>query len=68
MIYLEKNTVNEISVMKKNDTLKNEFLMEEKKLVSSLRADTFVKTLTPEINWSIIRKKLLDCNFNELIS
>jgi len=35
--------------------------------IGSVRADEFVKILTPEINWRITREKLLDNNFNELI-
>ncbi len=35
--------------------------------IGSIRADEFVKILTPEIDWRITREKLLDNNFNELI-
>jgi|GEM_PF-2302072 len=43
-------------------------LMQEKVSVSSIRADEFLKILTPEMDWRITREKLLDCNFNELIN
>ncbi|MDD3013869.1 MAG: TIGR03960 family B12-binding radical SAM protein, partial [Candidatus Gastranaerophilales bacterium] len=33
----------------------------------SLRADEFLKFLTPDIKWSIKREKLFDCNFKELV-
>lgn len=35
--------------------------------VVSLRADDFMKFLTPDINWSITREKLYDCNLKELV-
>lgn len=43
-------------------------LMKEPVSISSIRADEFLKILTPEINWRITREKLLDSNFNELIN
>ncbi|HSA06349.1 MAG TPA: TIGR03936 family radical SAM-associated protein [Candidatus Gastranaerophilales bacterium] len=46
----------------------NGLLLNEKVSISSVRADEFVKILTPEINWRITREKLLDCNFNELMN
>jgi radical SAM family uncharacterized protein/radical SAM-linked protein len=33
----------------------------------SLRADEFLKFLTPDINWSVTREKLLNCDFKELV-
>jgi radical SAM family uncharacterized protein/radical SAM-linked protein len=36
-------------------------------IISSFRADEFVKILSPETNWKITREKMLDCNFKELI-
>ncbi len=43
-------------------------LMDEETSVSSIRADEFLKILTPEINWRITREKLLDNNFNEIMN
>ncbi len=45
-----------------------QLLMKEKVSISSVRADEFLKILTPGVTWKIIREKLLDSNFNELMS
>jgi len=37
------------------------------KLNSTLRADQFLNYLTPEIEWAITRKQILDFNFEELL-
>ncbi len=50
-----------------NPAKNNKLLMAEKVSVSSLRADEFLRRLTPELDWKITREQLLDCNFNELI-
>lgn len=34
--------------------------------ISALRADHLLEFLTPEVEWNIIREKLLNCNFEEL--
>jgi len=34
---------------------------------STLRADQFLNFLTPEIEWDIVREKLLDFEFKELV-
>ena len=36
-------------------------------IISSFRADEFVKILNPEIDWRITRERLLDSDFKELI-
>ncbi len=43
-----------------------EFLIDKKTSISSVRADEFVKLLTPDTNWRITRERLLDYQFNEL--